>query len=51
MMPMTGTFEYSVIVPVDPDENSFPWPVQTLKPIERSGDDLNDARLVGISPH
>jgi hypothetical protein len=48
-IPLCGTFEYVVVVP-QAGENRAPWRVQLCKPIEPTGDDVRDDRLVGHSP-
>jgi hypothetical protein len=48
-IPPCGTFEIVVVVPQS-GEDRAPWRVQLCKPIEPTGDDLRDDRLVGHSP-
>ena len=49
MMPPCGTFEYSTTVPED-GLNALPWAMQSQEGFKRTGDRLNDNRLVGWSP-
>jgi hypothetical protein len=48
-MPPCGTFRYVAIVP-DNFPQATPWVASMDEPIERTGSELGDARLVGYSP-
>ena len=51
VMPLCGTFSYVATVPGDHDVGgATEWETRLYSPIERSGDQLLDSRLVGWSP-
>lgn len=47
-IPLCGTFDYVAVVPEL--SNQAPWAVQLREPIDLTGDDRTDDRLVGHSP-
>src|SRR4051812_14215175 len=49
MMPLCGTYRYVAVVP-EPGRDRTGWTVNLCEPIELTGDDLQDDRLVGHSP-
>lgn len=49
-MPSTGTFDYVVVVPNNPQDESVPWSVALREPIESTGDRFHDSRLLGHAP-
>ena len=48
-IPICGTFQYVATVP-DSGDDPTPWKVRLRTPIELTGDDLRDDRLVGHAP-
>lgn len=50
MIPPCGTFDYVVAVPASGMTECTSWVVRVRDPVEHAGDDLVDARLVGLSP-
>ncbi len=50
MIATAGTFDYLAIVPEDRGEGGFECRAETRGAVVRSGSDLEDNRLVGISP-
>ena len=50
VIPPCGTFEYVVTVPASGMAECSPCPVGVRDPVEHTGDELHDARLVGLSP-
>lgn len=51
VIPPCGTFNYVVTVPGDRGAQRDSWVVRTCDPVERTGNDLVDSRLVGLSPY
>lgn len=50
-MPLCGTFRYFAIVPAKlPDRRSSPWPVQLAETVDKTSDEMRNARLIGLSP-
>jgi hypothetical protein len=50
MIPPSGTFDYSVIVPEARSESGFECRAETRGPVVRTGSNLANFRLLGISP-
>ena len=50
MIPPSGTFDYQLIVPEARSEGGFECGAETRIPVVRSGSNLQDDRLIGISP-
>jgi hypothetical protein len=49
-IPVRGTFRYVAVVPDNFPDNSAPWVAALREVVERTGNELLDARLVGYSP-
>src|SRR5688572_24884325 len=50
MMPLCGTFDYVATVPDRSDGGLFECRAHVREPVVWHGNDLRDARLVGIAP-
>jgi hypothetical protein len=49
-MPPCGTFNYFAVVPPESEGRSAKWRVQLTEPVEQTGQESTDSRLVGLSP-